>query len=240
MTIVNRLYRSKDVDMLSTSATITETAIGKKEFLQKKRPIWADPFFENLKKRIETATQTYLGVDSAKDMRNATQKITLIQANALKDLAEGKVQISEDFKDDKVRRDELLRQLGFTGFLVPARRKDQEALIQLLYQFKTNLTPDIKKEITAKGTDPAILDAITGYADDLKNTNINQETFKGLRKEISNEAVQEFNSIYEAVISICKIAANFYKEQPVVKDQFNFTKVNKALNNLRSNIPPKA
>lgn len=150
------------------------------------------------------------------------------------------MQISEDFKDDKVRRDELLRQLGFTGFHDSAQQKDQEALIQLLFQFKTNLNSTIKKEITAKGTDPAILDAITGYADDLKNANITQETFKGLRKEMSSEAVQEFNSIYNAVISICKISSKFFKEQPAVKEQFSFTKVNKALNNLRPNIPPKA
>lgn len=233
MEIENRVYKTKDVDMLSTVATIVESAIAKKEFLLKKRSIWADPFFDNLKKRIEAATRNYLGVDSARDLRNATQRLTLIQGKALKDLSEGKVQISEDFKDDKGRRDELLKQLGFTAFLGSARRKDQESLVQLLYQFKTNLTPALKEEITAKGTDKEILDAITGYADDLYNANITQETVKGLRKEISNEAVQEFNGIYNAVISICKISAKFYREQPAVKDQFSFSRVNKALNNFK-------
>lgn len=36
MTIVNRLYNTKDVNMLSTSATIVESAIGKKNSYRKR------------------------------------------------------------------------------------------------------------------------------------------------------------------------------------------------------------
>ena len=64
-----------------------------KLFLQAKRSTWADPFFEDLKTNIQTTTKTYLGKDAAKDMRQATQIVLSIQANALTDLAELKVQI---------------------------------------------------------------------------------------------------------------------------------------------------
>jgi len=230
MAPVSRTYKVKDVDMLVTSSTITESAIRNKDFLQTKRSIWADPFFDNFKNRIDTATQNHLGVDSAKDLREATQSITTIQNQSLKDLAELKVQVTEDFKNDKPRRDEILKQLGFTEFHKNSQNGDQEALIQLLFQFKKNLTPGLKDEIVIKGTAKAVLDTITGYADNLKNANVSQESFKGMRKTITADAINEFNAIYDRVISICKIAAKFYKDKPDAKDQFSFTKVSKALN----------
>jgi len=235
----NRLYHAKDVDMLVTAATIVENAIANKRFLQTKRSTWTDPFFDDLKLKIETATQTFLGVDSAKELRGATQALMAIQKQAIKDLAECKVQVAEDFKNDKTRRDELLRQLGFTSYLKYAQKGDQEALLNLLYQFKTNLTTTVKDEIVTKGTDKQILDGIIAYADGLRNANVNQENFKGQRKTITAAAVNEFNDIYNQVISVCKISAKFYKDEPVVKDQFSFAKVLKALNNLKPNIPVK-
>jgi len=235
----NRLYHAKDVDMLVTAATIVENAISNKSFLQTKRSTWADPFFDELKLKIETATQTFLGVDSAKELRGATQALMVIQKQAIKDLAECKVQVTEDFKSDKTRRGELLRQLGFTGYLKDAQKGDQEALLNLLYQFKTNLTPSLKDEIVTKGTAKQILDAIIAYADGLRNANVNQENFKSQRKTITVAAVNEFNDIYNQVISICKISAKFYKDEPAVKDQFSFAKVLKSLNNLKPNTPLK-
>jgi hypothetical protein len=229
----SRSYSTKDVDFLVTSATIVESAITHKAFLQTKRSTWADPFFDDLKKRIDAATQNFLGVDSAKDLRGATQALLAIQKQATADLAICKVQIVEDFKKDKTRRDELLRQLGFTGFLKSVQARDQEALIQLLYQFKTNLTPALKDEIIAKGTAKEVLDTITAYADGLIAVNISQESFKGLRKIITAAAVQEFNELHSLVMSICKIAAKFYIDNPAVKDQFSFAKVSKTLNQTK-------
>lgn len=235
-----RNYKIKDVDMLIASSTIIESAIRNKDFLQTKRSTWADPFFDDFKKRIDTATQTHLGVDSAKDLREATQSITVIQKQSLKDLAELKVQVTEDFKSNKTRRDEILNQLGFTGFHKNSQNGDQEALIQLLFQFKKNLTAGLKDEIITKGTAKAVLDSITGYADTLKNANVSQESFKGMRKTITADAINEFNTIYDQVISICKIAAKFYKDKPDAKDQFSFSKVSKGLNTQpKGGKPPK-
>lgn len=237
MTTQQRNYKTKDVDMLITGSTITETAIVNKAFLQSKRSTWADPFFDDLKARIDNAIQTHLGIDSAKDLRLATQALMAIQKNAIKDLAEAKIQITEDFKSDKIRRDEILMQLGFTTYHKNAQKGDQEALINLLFQFKTNLTPALKTEITTAGTAGALLDGIVVYADNLKNADITQETFKGARKTITAAALTEFNSIYDQVISICKIASKFYKDEPHLKEQFSFAKVSKALNTQPAPTP---
>ena len=238
-----RNYKGKDVDMLMTGSTVIETAIANQALLVPRRSTWAAPYFNNLKNRIDAAFKTHLGVDSDKDLRQSTQVLLAIQVQAIKDLALAKVQIGEDFKKDPTRRTEIFKQLGFTSHLKNAQRKDQEALISLLYMFQQNL-PGLRTEIEGKGTDKATFNAIIGYADTLKNANVNQETFKGSKKTVTAAALTEFNAIYDEVISICKIAAKFCADQPHLKEQFSFSKVSKALNNKPGGgggeNPPKA
>ena len=147
MTTVKRNYNTKDVDMVIAIETIVDSAIANKQLLQSKRSTWADPFFEDLKQQINQVTEDYLGQDSAKQLRLATQTVLEIMQPALKDLTEVKIQIEQDFKNTPSRRSEILNQLGYTTHYKTARKKDQEALINLLYQFKTNLTAELKEEI---------------------------------------------------------------------------------------------
>jgi len=245
MSVKQRNYNVKDVDMLVTASTIIESAIKNKAFLITKRTTWADPFFANLKTRIDNAVQNFLGVDSAKNLRQATAVVIGLQKNAITDLAEFKIQIVEDFKNDKPRRDEILNQLGFTSYHKQAQKGDQEGLINLLFQYKTNMVAALKTEITAKGTAATLIDRIITYANTLKNADVTQETFKGTRKELTEASLKEFNEIYEAVISICKISTKFLKDKPALKDQFSFNKVAKVLNKTNAQIntptpPPTA
>lgn len=156
-------------------------------------------------------------------------------------MAELKIQIEEDFKSDKPHRDQILKTLGYTDYHKQAQAKDQEALVQLLYRFKANLTDELKSEITAKGTDEATLDRISSYADQMASANITQETLKGSSKLITEEAITEFNAIYDEVISIAKIARNFYKGDPAKQDEFSYAKILKKLNapsrNTEEEIP---
>jgi hypothetical protein len=86
-----RKYRTKDLEMLTAATTIIENAIANKTILQSKRSTWADPFFDNLKTQIQTTTDTFLGKDAAQQMRQATQSVLSIQAQAIQNLAEFKV-----------------------------------------------------------------------------------------------------------------------------------------------------
>ena len=235
-----RLYKAKDVDMLIALSTIIESAITNKAFLQTKRSTWADPFFEDLQTEINQTIQNHLGLDNAKDLRQATQVVIGIQANAIRDLAEVKVQLFEDFKDNPTLQTEIQNQLGFTAYHKAAQKGDQEALINLLFQFKTNLTPALKAQIEAKGTPAAILNAITAYADTLKDANVTQEGTKGTRKEVTAEAINQFNTIYNKVISVSKISSKFYKGNPPLQQQFSFTNVVKKINAHKNNTPSPA
>ena len=230
MSTIGRIYKTKDVDMLLTIETIIDSAIANKTFLQTKRSNWADPYFDNIKKEINTIIQENLGVDSAKELRQATIAVKTIQANALTDLAEIKVQIEQDFKTQPDRKSEILNQLGFTSYYTQATTRDQEGLINLLFQYNTNLTPALKAEIVAKGTAAAALDAINTYAQTLKDADVFQEGTKGTKKEITSETIQIFNNIYSTVLSIAVISAKFFKTDTAKKDQFSFAKVSKTLN----------
>ncbi|WP_329806875.1 hypothetical protein [Flavobacterium facile] len=227
---VNRKYKTKDIEMLTASATIIENAIANKTLLQAKRSTWADPFFENLKTQIQTTTDTFLGKDAAQQMRQATQTVLSIQAQALNDLAEFKVQIEQDFKNTPVQKTEILTQLGFTSYHKAAQKGDQEGLVNLLFQFKNNINTTLNTEIVAKGMAQVTIDQISNYANTLKDANISQETYKGTRKEITDEAITAFNLIYDQVISIAKIASNFYKTDKTKQQQFSFAKVSATLN----------
>ena len=150
-----RIYTGKDVDMLTAASTIIENAIAEKDFLISKRATWADPFLGDIKTRINDAFSNYLGIDNARDMREATRVVLNLQSEILPKLAEFKVQIDIDFKNP--RRTEILNQLGFNAHLKKAQKKDQEALIELLFKFSLNLTPPLNAEITANGTAQSLI-----------------------------------------------------------------------------------
>ncbi|MDR2009994.1 MAG: hypothetical protein LBQ22_05885 [Bacteroidales bacterium] len=56
------------------------------------------------------------------------------------------------------------------------------------------------------------------------------KTNKPRRKTITEEAVTEFNALYDEVISVAKIARNFYKGNSTKQDEFSYAKILKKLN----------
>ena len=230
-TKVIRKYKNKDVEMLTGATIIVENAIANKAFLESKRSTWKDPFFEDFLKEIELTTDTFLGKDAAKQMRDATQIVLVIQTQAIIELAEFKVQVEQDFKNTSTQKDEILNQLGFQAHYKAAQKGDQEALVSLLFRFKTNMSPELTAVIVEKGTAQATIDNIVGYATTLQTANVSQETFKGIRTEMTEEAIIAFNTIYDKLISIAKIASNFFKTDKAKQQLFSYAKVVANLNN---------
>jgi hypothetical protein len=162
-------------------------------------------------------------------MRNATQVVNNLMNTALDNLSLFNVQVKTDFQSNPAQLNNMLTSLGFVQHYKGAYKKNQQDLIELLYKFKTNMTAELKTQITTAGTSPALIEDIIAHADTLKNANITQETLKGGRKKISEDGVIEFNAIYNSVISIAKISASIFKNDPAIRDQFNFSKTLKAL-----------
>jgi len=153
----------------------------------------------------------------------------------LRDLGFVKTQIETDFGKDA---NEILKKLGLTKDI---HKLNQEGLIELLNSFKKGMTDTLKTEITQKGTNPVLIDTIIGYASQLQKANLDQESQKTSTLEISQEAVDTFNSIYNEVVGICKIASKFYQDDRLKKDQFTFGKVVKKMGTtIKKEDDPKA
>lgn len=222
---LNRNYNFKDVDMLLAAKTITESFKANLGELSVIRTNWNSEYANQLAGKIDDAIENQLGIDKKKELRSATSKLSAIQMPALRDVSFLKTQFEVDFSNDKTKLKEILKQLGFNDYLKQAQKKDQEALIQLLFKIKSNLTDSLRTEIISKGLSSELLDRIIGYAVQLKDANVSQETLKEGTKETSGEIAKIFNGIYDEVIGICKIATNYYAYDELKKELFTFSKV---------------
>jgi hypothetical protein len=221
-------YNCSDVEMLMTSQIIAESFTTNITFLSEARTDWTPEYAAGLKTRVSEGLEK-LGIDSKKDLRKATQVVNKIMDPAKKDLAFFKAQILDDFKALPDRKDEILRTLGFTDYLRKVQKRNQEALIQLLFAFKTNMTAELRTEIIGKGTKTTFIDKIVGYGVTLNNANVTQETFKGSSAEVTKEVRDALNAIYREIIGICKKAIKVYAGNPTKKNLFTFSKVLKQL-----------
>ena len=225
--MVPRKYKVKDVDMVIAVSALVLNAKLKQEFLQTKRSTFTMDYFTQFEAEINAAVQEFLGADNAKELRQSTIALYASQNEALHLAAEMKLQIELDFED---REEEMLNILGFTAYFKLARNKDQEALINLLHQFKANLTPALKAEMIANGTIPADINAMIAKADELKTSDAGQESNKANRPIATEEAIIAFNKIYNKAIVIAKLATKFYKGNESHQNLFSFAKLARTIN----------
>jgi hypothetical protein len=209
--------------MLMAAKTILQSMQNYLSELSMARTNWTIDYVTALILKIDTAIEDFLGLDKKQPLRDATGLLNQIQVPALRDLGFIKTQIEVDFNHEAA---ETLKTLGLNKNL---HNISQEGLIELLYSFKKGMTDELKNTMTEKGTNPALIDNITGYATQLQEANLTQEGMKTSTREVSQEAVDTFNSIYDEVIGIGKIASKMYKDDPLKKDQFTFSKVVKRM-----------
>jgi hypothetical protein len=141
----------------------------------------------DLNLRIASAMETWLGLDAQKVLRDATAGLAALEAPARRDLAFFKTQIDDDFKKEPLVLAEMLNNLGFTKHLQQVQNKNQEALVKLLFAFKTNMTDALKQQLVAKGMGAGLIDNIMGYATTFAQANVAQETSKSSAKELTQE-----------------------------------------------------
>jgi hypothetical protein len=229
----NRNYSYKDVDMLTASQIVAENFKSNIGELSTVRNDWTEAYANDLIGRINQNIETHLGIDAKKDLRDATSGLSGIQVAVKRDLSFFKTQIDDDFKAQPATRDEILNTLGFSKHLKNVQKGNQEALVQLLYAFKKNMTDSLRNQITGKGLSANLIDKIVDYAGTFNDANASQEGLKQSTKEISKEVAEFFNSIYNEIIGICKKVSNYYQYDAVKKEQFTFSKVISNLGSAR-------
>lgn len=220
-----RNYSYSNVHMCLAALTIAESFKQNLTALSEVRTNWTPEYADELNVKIEETIKNHLGIDPKKGLRAASGMLFALMESAKDDLSIFKVQLEGDFKGEKEKIQEILKNLGFTKNLREAQKDNQEALIELLFTFQLNMTDPLKADICSKGMNPVLIDQISGYALSIKNANINQEGLKETTKEITDETTIALNAIYDEVIKICKIAAKHFKNVPLKKEQFTFSKV---------------
>jgi hypothetical protein len=224
--------------MLTTASTIGKSFQSNIATLAPVRSNYTVAYATDLNLRIATTMETWLGADALKVLRDATTSLATLQVPAMRDLSFFKTQIAEDFKKEPAMLAEMLNNLGFTKHLAKVQLGNQEALSELLFAFKKNMTDDLKLQLVAKGMGAGLIDNIMGYASNFAEANVAQENSKNSAKEITQEGVDAFNAIYDEVISICKIAAKYFKDEPLKKEQFTFSKVAAKIGGTNKGNPP--
>jgi hypothetical protein len=215
------------VNMMTASRVIAGSFrdnIPRLEILNNK---WNPAYADNLILRIEDGFEKYLGMDPQREQVQATTNLNKLKEEAMGDLKMTRRMIKVY---NKTRARRLLKDLGFNSYYRSATRGDQEAFINLLYAFKDRMNDKLKGELMDSGIPSALIDRITSYPKEFMHANVTQEQAKEASAELTDEAVDFFNDIYREVIGICKIASLFYKDDPVKKDQFTFSKVVRNLN----------
>ena len=220
-----RKYKCPDVAMLVVLNSISESFLTNLPDLSTIRLNWTADYANSFKTRIADAVKQYLGLDPKKILRNATSEVHAMQEPAMRDIAFLKSQLEVDFAKDKTTLTEMLKTLGFSQYLPKVQKGNHEALIAFLLSYTQNMTDDIRKSITNKGTNPLLLDRIAGYAAPFTQANMKQESLKNSSKEIPAETIDKLNELYDEGIGICKIAAKYYIDSPLKKEQFTFTEV---------------
>lgn len=226
----HRKYSYKDVDMLIAARTLCDNFENHKPDIVAVRPLWADPFIANFRNRINQAMTNYLGQDSSADLRTASQDVREKQATAMRDLSLFKIQLEVDFADEPERLAWIMTHLGFTGHWEDTRKKDQEGLIELLSMFYNNMDTALQTEIVNKGMDSGLIIDIMSYYMPLRDANVLQEALKNSTRELTDEAMDEFNGIFSLCMAIAKIGASVFRSNEVVKREFHFSRLVRSLN----------
>ncbi|NOU46927.1 MAG: hypothetical protein HOO86_07690 [Bacteroidales bacterium] len=234
-----RNYQGKDVDMLTACRTIAGSFAANITELSTIRTGWTAAYSSGLITRIDTTITDYLGLDARHDQREATAGVIALQVPAQRDLTFFKAQVDSDFKKELLRHDEILRTLGFTSYYKDVSKGNQESMVQLLYFFKTNMTDALKTEITGKGMSIELINRILTYAEAFMQANTTQEQTKDSSIELKAGAIEAFNETYDEMIAICKIAASYYRFEPLKKDLFTFTRVQANQGGSTSNRVPE-
>ncbi len=229
-------YNCKDVNMVMAAQII----VGFLELYQADlvliRSNWTMEYVNDLKQRIHHIIQNYVGLDRYNLLRQATSELNDMAVPAHRDLSFLKTQIQTDFSGSS---ENILKELGLTSRLAQARRGNQEALSSMLLTFRRGMTEDLKERIVSKGTNPELIERIIGYTDRVMEQNTRQEQLKLQTTNVSHEAREALNGLYNEIIGICKIASSYYVNDPARKNNFTFTQVIKRMNQHAISEPDK-
>ena len=232
---VTASYKGKTIEMLTSLATLLKFLAPHQAILIAFFTKWADPFFASLEKKLEGVVKTYVGVNSLKELLEASQVLFALQTAALSDLTMFNLLMTRLVKD-KSKRKYYTKIFGFDQYYTDAKRNEsQSSLINLLFAIQKNITVTIQDELVNLNFNADLIKRLIGYAGTLNDANINQETFKAQRPTNTADAVTHLNEIYNEVMDVVVLSHGYFvqQEKKDIAAELSYTKV------LKRNQPPK-
>jgi hypothetical protein len=220
--MLRRTYGCSDMIMLTAAGSVVDQFDENKTVLVAEDASWADPFSENYQKEIDKALVERLGVHPRQKLKEATATVNKLKKQAVTDLSVVKTQMERKFISDKVRLALLEDQFGYSKCWKKARGNNS-SLVELLFSFQNNLSDELKLEFTKKGVSAVRIESILANATILNKAGITQETLKGSAQVQNDEAIDEFNNIYNTAMDICKVAQRVFVNDKTRKKLFTFS-----------------
>ncbi|TAJ13824.1 hypothetical protein DMA11_07380 [Marinilabiliaceae bacterium JC017] len=221
----HRNYQYEDIQMLVAAKTIVERLKSNLGDLSAIRSQWTARYVDGLMKQINEAFDNYLQLDPDYHFRDATSRFAAIQGPAFRDLMFLKKQLESDFASERQKVEEVHEVLGYNSYINDALNNNQDALMQLLLSFDEGMTPQLKEEITSRGTSPILIERIAAYVERMRQVNTIGAALDYNENTISEAGVEALNAIYEKILSVCEIVSVYYQFEPFKKDQFTFSAI---------------
>lgn len=219
-----RIYKASDIAMLLGGKIVAKNFLDCISDLSKVRTNWTPEYASAVATKLDNTASDLLGKTLKTELFEATAKLDSIVVPAHKDISTLKVQIDADFKKDTVNYKIILDELGYTTYYKGVVNETQKDVIGFLNLFVRNISKH-KDVIVSKGTPADLIERIAGYNDVVSKANTVQEQLKTLKKGVTEDNVEQLNALYEELNTICKIASDYYKGNPVKKELFVFSKI---------------
>lgn len=222
---IKRKYSCKDLTMLLAAQIIADNLKDNISELSVVNKKWTIDYADDLIFRIYDILNNNLGIYVKKELREASNNLKILIEKTKNNLASFKRFAEVYYKDKPLQKENVFSSLGLNQYYLNAVKKNQSALINILCAFKSNVSDSLRSELKNNGLSENVLDEIIENAEKIIITKNLQEKNKLLSKEITFNRRILFNGIYDEIINICYQSAPFYKNSPVKKDMFTFSKV---------------
>jgi hypothetical protein len=237
MKSLKKAYKGTDVNMLTACTSIVKTAKENVAELTVKRPLWNAAYIDTLTASIHNAFTANVGIDKSKAVRQATIDSNKYCNNTYQYLTDIKVQLTEDYKTDKVRLKTILSELGYVSYHKHGRRPTKEDMIKWAYQFKTNMTTVMANELVAKGIIQASITYIADAADKIQLTYQTLNNLKINKPGLTQQNQAALNEIYKEVIGISKIARRIFSADKTLQALFSYNYTLKQMGAIKAAKP---
>ncbi len=220
---MERIYRYQNYDMLQATLIIVGFFLLSVEDFRKNNTLYTPEYGNTLKKRCEDGI-TLLSHDKKAAQRNATRTIIEITGDEKNKLVSFFTSLTNAYRYDKAMLAELKTTLGYDAFMKKTQKGNQEATIQFVNTFASNITP-YRTDIIAKGIPGTRIDEIIGFGTKALSANVTQESEKEKSVKLTAEQQTEFNAIYTEAIAICKEGQRIFKSDPATRIRFVFENI---------------